>query len=50
MAINQCQSGIDDATDIPTELFDLERNKLGKKGRSLVLTIKVVIRKGQFGK
>ncbi|CAG2255257.1 TBC1 domain family member 19 [Mytilus edulis] len=25
MAINQCQSGIDDSTDIPSELFDLDR-------------------------
>ncbi|XP_076117088.1 TBC1 domain family member 19-like isoform X1 [Mytilus galloprovincialis] len=31
MAINQCQSGIDDSTDIPSELFDLDRSKLGKK-------------------
>lgn len=31
MAINQSQSGIDDSTDIPVELFDVDRNKLGKK-------------------
>lgn len=31
MAINQCQSGIDDSADIPSELFDVDRNKLGKK-------------------
>lgn len=32
MSINQCQSGIDDAQDIPSELFEQERVKLGKKG------------------
>lgn len=32
MSINQCQSGIDDAQDIPLELFEQERVKLGKKG------------------
>lgn len=31
MSINQCQSGIDDAQDIPSELFEQERVKLGKK-------------------
>ncbi|KAK3100088.1 hypothetical protein FSP39_014568 [Pinctada imbricata] len=31
MAINQCQSGIDDFVDIPQELFDMERVKLGRK-------------------
>jgi hypothetical protein len=32
MSINQCQSGIDDAQDIPSELFEQERVKLGRKG------------------
>ncbi|XP_064608435.1 TBC1 domain family member 19-like [Liolophura sinensis] len=31
MSINQCQTGVDDAQDIPPELFDLDRTKLGKK-------------------
>lgn len=37
MAINQCQSGIDDSTDIPVELFDVDRNKLGKKGETVII-------------
>ena len=32
MSINQCQTGIDDSGDIPPEMFDNERVKLGKKG------------------
>ena len=32
MAINQCQSGVDDEPEIPHELFAIERNKLAKKG------------------
>jgi hypothetical protein len=32
MAISQCQTGLDDAADIPPELFDNERSKLGQKG------------------
>ncbi|KAK3593571.1 hypothetical protein CHS0354_018659 [Potamilus streckersoni] len=31
MSINQCQTGIDDHSDIPTELFDNDRMKLGRK-------------------
>ncbi|KAL3878492.1 hypothetical protein ACJMK2_030837 [Sinanodonta woodiana] len=31
MSINQCQTGIDDHSDIPTELFDSDRMKLGRK-------------------
>ncbi|XP_071087662.1 TBC1 domain family member 19-like isoform X1 [Haliotis cracherodii] len=30
MSINQCQTGVDDYTDIPAELFELDRVKLGK--------------------
>ena len=32
MSINQCQSGVDDSSDIPAELFDQERMRLAKKG------------------
>ena len=32
MSINQCQTGIDDNSDIPPEMFDVERVRLGKKG------------------
>ena len=32
MAINQCQTGVDDNSDIPPEMFDTERVRLGKKG------------------
>jgi hypothetical protein len=32
MAINQCQTGVDDSGDIPPEMFDSDRVKLGKKG------------------
>lgn len=31
MSISQCQTGVDDAADIPPELFDIERTKLGQK-------------------
>ncbi|XP_041368917.1 TBC1 domain family member 19-like [Gigantopelta aegis] len=31
MSINQCQTGVDDFADIPSELFESERVKLGKK-------------------
>ncbi|XP_005107918.2 TBC1 domain family member 19 isoform X2 [Aplysia californica] len=31
MAITQCQTGVDDLSDIPAELFDNERTKLGRK-------------------
>lgn len=31
MAINQCQTGVDDSSDIPSEMFDTDRVKLGKK-------------------
>ncbi|CAG5120893.1 unnamed protein product, partial [Candidula unifasciata] len=31
MAITQCQTGIDDFPDIPAELFDTDRTKLGRK-------------------
>ena len=32
MSINQCQTGVDDLPDIPPELFDTDRSKLGHKG------------------
>ena len=32
MSINQCQTGVDDLPDIPPELFDTGRSKLGHKG------------------
>ena len=32
MAINQCQSGVDDLPEIPSEFFEQERTKLAKKG------------------
>lgn len=32
MAITHCQTGTDDLPDIPPELFENERSKLGKKG------------------
>lgn len=31
MAINQCQTGVDDSSEIPPEMFDSDRVKLGKK-------------------
>ncbi|KAH3840801.1 TBC1 domain family member 19-like [Dreissena polymorpha] len=31
MAINQCQTGVDDSSDIPADMFDSDRVKLGKK-------------------
>ncbi|XP_070197839.1 TBC1 domain family member 19-like isoform X2 [Littorina saxatilis] len=31
MSINQCQTGVDDLPDIPSELFDADRAKLGNK-------------------
>lgn len=39
MAINQCQTGIDDSVDIPPEMFDNDRVKLGKKGNFLITVI-----------
>ena len=39
MSINQCQTGVDDYPDIPPELFDTDRSKLGHKGWMFVFSI-----------
>ena len=33
MSINQCQTGIDDNSEIPPEMFDTERVRIGRKGK-----------------
>lgn len=41
MSINQCQTGVDDLPDIPPELFDTGRSKLGHKGWMFVSFMQV---------
>ena len=37
MSINQCQTGVDDNSEIPPEMFDTERVRIGRKGLILYI-------------
>lgn len=38
MAVNQCQIGVDDVSDISADLFDVEQTRLSNKGELVQFT------------
>lgn len=48
MAINQCQTGVDDEMEIPQEIFSQERFRHGKQGVNQLYNILVQVTTGVF--